>query len=142
MRQQQFLNTYIIGSVCAGQKLAEAIISPYCNADAVRQHLEQISIATMPGRFAVVVMDKAPWHTTDKIHGFENLAPLFLPPSSPELNPMEQVWKWIKEHFLANRVFKTYEDIEKSSGSSWNSFTKEKNLFDSMCNPAWANVSI
>jgi transposase len=142
VRQQQFLNTYIVGSVCAGQKIAEAIISPSCNSDAMYQHLKQISAATQPGRFAVVVMDKAPWHTTKKIYEFTNLAPLHLPPSSPELNPMEQVWKWLKDHFLSNRVFKTYEDIEQSSCNAWNSFLEETSLFKSMCNPSWSDLTV
>lgn len=138
VRQQQYLNAYIIGSVCANQKIAEAIVSPYCNSDAMHHHLKQISKATKPGRFAVVVMDRAGWHTTKNIYDLSNIAPLFLPASSPELNPMEQVWKWIKDHFLSNRVFDDYEDIEESSINAWNIFANSEHLFKSMCSPEWA----
>jgi|HubBroStandDraft_6_1064221.scaffolds.fasta_scaffold137408_2 transposase len=142
VRQQQYLNSYIIGSVCPNQKSAEAIVSPYCNSDAMHHHLEQISRATKPGHFAVVVMDRAGWHTTDAIYDMTNVAPLFLPPASPELNPMEQVWKWIKDHFLSNRIFDDYEDIEESSCDAWNIFASSKSLFDSMCYPDWAKVPV
>jgi len=142
VRQQQYLNTYIIGSVCPNQQCSEAIVSPYCNSDAMHHHLQQISRATQPGRFAVVIMDRAGWHTTSNIYDMPNVAPLFLPPASPELNPMEQVWKWIKDHFLSNRVFDDYDDIEESSCDAWNIFASSKSLFDSMCNPDWAKVNV
>ena len=140
VRQQQYLNAYIIGSVCPKQKHAEAIVSPYCNSDAMHHHLKQISRATKPGRFAVVVMDRAAWHTTDNIYDLPNVAALFLPSASPELNPMEQVWKWIKDHFLSNRIFDDYEDIEESSCDAWNIFANSESLFDSMCYPHWARM--
>lgn len=140
VRQQQYINTYIFGSVCPAQGVAEAIISPECNSDAMHHHMKQISNATKEGRFAVVVMDRAGWHTSEKIYDFKNVAPIFLPPYSPELNPMEQVWAWIKDHFLSNRVFDNYFDIEKSSCAAWNKFVSNNNLFKSMCSPSWAGM--
>lgn len=140
VRQQQYINTYIIGSVCPAQNKAEAIISPYCNSDAMHEHLKQISKVTLPGRLAVVVMDQAGWHTSESIYDISNVVPLFLPPASPELNPMEQVWKWLKDHFLSNRVFDGYDDIENSSCMAWNIFAKSKELFQTMCSPIWANL--
>jgi transposase len=142
VRQQQYTNTYIIGSVCHGQNITEAIISPHCNSDAMHHHLQQISRITKPEYFAVVVMDQASWHTTENIYDLPNVAALFLPASSPELNPMEQVWKWIKDHFLSNRVFDGYEDIEKSCCDAWNIFAKSKDLFESMCNPWWSKIAV
>ena len=131
------MNAYIIGSVCPGKASTEAIISPYCNSDAMHQHLKQISESTEHGRTAVVVMDRAGWHTTDKIYDFPNVVPLFLPAASPELNPMEQVWQWLKDHFLSNRVFDNYEDIEDSSCRAWNIFSNSFDLIRSLCNPIW-----
>jgi len=141
VKQQQYINTYIIGSICAGQNKAEAIISPYCNSDAMHEHLKQISKATMPGRFAVVVMDQAGWHKNKDIYDMPNVQPLFLPPASPELNPMEQVWRWLKDHFLSNRTYNTYQDIEKSSCKAWNFFAKTKELIQRICLPDWANLN-
>ncbi len=108
----------------------------------MHEHLKQISKATLPGRFAVVVMDQAGWHTKEDLYDLPNVVPLFLPPSSPELNPMEQVWKWLKDHFLSNRTFEGYEDIENSSCRAWNIFAKSKELFQTMCLPIWANLNV
>jgi hypothetical protein len=52
------------------------------------------------------------------------------------------VWKWIKDHFLSNRIFDDYEDIEESSCDAWNIFASSKSLFDSMCYPDWAKVPV
>jgi hypothetical protein len=142
IKQQQYINTYIIGSVCPNKNIAEAIISPYCNSDAIHHHLQQISAATTSDHFAVVVMDQAGWHITPKIDNIPNVALLFLPAYSPELNPMEQVWEWLKSHFLHNRIFNGYDDIEKSCCDAWNAFSKSKDLFQSMCNPSWAKMAV
>jgi transposase len=118
----------------------EAIVSEQCNADAIHKHLRQISKATKPGHFAIVVMDQAPWHKSQNDEDLRNVAPIFLPPYSPELNPMEQVWKWIKDHFLSNRIFENYEDIEESSCNAWNGFVSQPDLFQTICNPSWAQL--
>jgi transposase len=55
------------------------------------QHLEQISVKTKPGRYAVVIMDGAGWHQASLVEGFKNVNIIKLPPYSPELNPIEQV---------------------------------------------------
>jgi hypothetical protein len=141
VRQQQYTNGYIIGSVCSTQNTTEAIISPICNTEVIRCHLQQISRATKPGRFAVVVMDRAGWHTTNKLEGISNVAPIFLPPASPELNPIEQVWAWMKDHFLANRTYKDFDDIVDKTCQAWNSFSLRKDLLRSMCSPAWAKIT-
>jgi len=142
VRQQQYLNSYIIGSVCPERGFSEAIISPCCNSDSMHKHLQQISKATPDGHLAVVIMDRAGWHTTSEIYDLPNVKPLFLPKASPELNPMEQVWQWIKQHCLANRTFADYQDIEDSACDAWNIFTSCKELLNTMCSPIWAKRDI
>ncbi len=60
-------------------------------------------------RTPLVIMDGAGWHQQDLTDDFDNLTLLKLPPYSPELNPIEQVW--LRQHYLANRCFKGDEDI-------------------------------
>ena len=57
-------------------------------------------------------MDKAPWHTTGKLMIPENMTIVFLPPYSPQLNPVEHLWKEIREKFFANRVFADIGAVE------------------------------
>ena len=86
-------------------------------------HLRQISEVTEADRHAVVIMDGAGWHTDSIADEFSNVSLIKLPPYSPELNSIEQVWSWMRQHCLGNRVFQNYEDIVDSVCEAWNTFT-------------------
>ncbi|WP_299011985.1 transposase, partial [uncultured Shewanella sp.] len=64
----------------------------------------------------------ASWHTNETTDSFHNLSILKLPPYSPELNPIEQVWQWLRQHCLANRCFRNYDDIVDNVCRAWNTF--------------------
>ncbi|EJB0384552.1 transposase [Vibrio parahaemolyticus] len=66
---------------------------------------------TEEGRHAVVIMDGAGWHTEEIANDFKNVSVIKLPPYSPELNSIEQVWRWLRQHDLANQYFIDYDDI-------------------------------
>ncbi len=69
----------------------------------MKQHLKQISEATEEGYHAVILMDGAGWHTNDIADEFTNLSMIKLPPYSPELNPIEQVWQSIYQDSQQSR---------------------------------------
>jgi len=140
VRQQQFDYGYLFGAVCPSSGATEAFISPLVNKEAMTQHLKQISEATDEGRHAVVVMDGAGWHTLDTASPFNNVTIMKLPPYSPELNPIEQVWQWLRQHCLSNRIFKGYEDIVESISGAWNSFISDVERVKSICTRDWAKV--
>lgn len=108
----------------------------------MRKHLQQISQRTRPGRFALVIMDGAGWHTEDTSSEFENLAIMKIPPYSPELNPIEQVWQWIRQHSLANRCFKNYEEIVDACTNAWNHFIDDAKRVTKLCRRQWTNLTI
>jgi hypothetical protein len=57
-------------------------------------HLQEISTQVSPGAFAVLTLDGAGWHQVgDRLTVPDNIALLHLPPYSPELNPVENVWE-------------------------------------------------
>ena len=85
-------------------------------------HLEQISTVTEKGGHALVIMDRARWHTEDITNQFDNLSIIKLPPYSPKLNPIEQVWKWLRQHYLANQSFVHYNDMVTQVCEAWNGF--------------------
>ncbi|WP_415838393.1 IS630 family transposase, partial [Polaromonas hydrogenivorans] len=93
VRQQQSESAYIFGAVCAQRDTAVGLILPQANTEAMTLHLQAISEAVPAGRHAVLVLDRAGWHTTAKLPQFSNLSLLPLPAGSPELNPAEQVWQ-------------------------------------------------
>ena len=140
VQQQQFEYAYLFGAVCTSTGKTEAIISPFANSEAMKLHLAQISARTEVGRCAVVIMDGAGWHQTSLENEFDNLFIIKLPPYSPELNPIEQVWSWLRQHYLANRTFEGYDDIVDACSQAWNSFVKDAERVKSMCKRGWVNM--
>ena len=87
---------------------------------AMNLHLAEISQAVAPGAHAVVLMDQAGWHTTGKLEVPENISIITLPARSPELNPVENIWQFMRDNWLSNRVFKSYKDIVDHCCDAWN----------------------
>ncbi|EOB4963803.1 TPA: hypothetical protein I7203_14945 [Vibrio vulnificus] len=98
------------------------MVVPWVNKNIMVEHLKQLSAVTEKGRHAVVIMDGAGWHTNDIAEPFDNVSIIKLPPYSPELNPIEQMWSWLRQHYLANQSFEDYEDIVSKVCRAWNSF--------------------
>lgn len=140
VKQQQFEYAYLFGAVCPATGETEALIVPWVNKEVMFRHLEQISTTTEPGRHAVVIMDGAGWHTEDIAKDIHNVSIIKLPAYSPELNPIEQVWSWLRQHHLANRCFEGYEDILNACTSAWNHFRKDSQRVIKLCRRDWAVV--
>ncbi|CAK1783822.1 hypothetical protein VCRA2119O147_1630001 [Vibrio crassostreae] len=102
VKQQQFEYAYLFGSVCPARGIGEEMVVPWVNKDIMAEHLKQSSAVLEKGRHAVVIMDGAGWHTNDIAEQFSNVSIIKLSPYSPELNPIEQVWSWLRQHYLAN----------------------------------------
>jgi transposase len=82
-------------------------------------HLAEISKAVAPGAHAVVIMDQAGWHTTPKLKVPDNITILPLPSKSPELNPVENIWQYMRDNWLSNRIFTDYEQIVALCFEAW-----------------------
>jgi hypothetical protein len=93
---------------------------PRADTEAMQVHLDEIACAITPGAHAVVLLDQAGWHTTPNLRMPENITLLSLPPRSPELNPAESLWQFLRQTFLSNRVFDTYDAILDAACEAWN----------------------
>jgi transposase len=94
---------------------------PGANTEAMQHHRDEIARSLAPKAHAVVVLDQAGWHTTGQLRVPENLSLLPLPPKSPKLNPVENVWQFLRQNKLSNRVFSDYEAIVTAACGAWNS---------------------
>ncbi len=96
------------------------MVLPYCNTAAMSLHLAEISQAVAPDAYAVLIMDQAGWHTSKKLQVPDNITIVTLPPRSPELNPVENIWQVMRDNWLSNRVFTSYDDIVGHCCDAWN----------------------
>ncbi len=140
VKQQQFEYAYLFGSVYPSKGIGEAMVVPWVNKDIMIDHLAQISEATEKGRHAIVIMDGAGWHTNDIAEQFSNVSIVKLPPYSPELNPIEQVWSWLRQHYLANQSFTNYDDIVEKICGAWNCFLESTDRVKRMCTREWIEL--
>ncbi len=102
-------------------------------------HLSEISRCVAPGAHAVVTLDGAGWHQTGgRLKLPDNISLLALPPYSPELNPQENIWQFLRQNYLANSVFDTYEAIVNACCNAWNSLIAQPQRITSIATRQWA----
>ncbi len=115
---------------------------PFANAEMMNLHLTEISRNVTPGAHAVLTIDGASWHQTgDKLRVPDNISLLHLPPYSPELNPVENVWAYLRGNKLSNRVFDTYEAIIDACCDAWNWLAAQPERITSIGAREWARVN-
>ncbi len=112
---------------------------PYANTEALNAHLDEIARIVEPGAHAVVMLDQAGWHTSLALEVPDNITLMPLPPRSPELNPVENVWRFMRENWLSNRVFKSYDDILDHCCQAWNSLVSQPERIASIGTRKWAH---
>ena len=104
-------------------------------------HLVEVSRTIAPGAFGVIILDGAGWHRTGgRLVVPPNLALLHLPPYSPELNPVENVWQYLRQNFLSNRVFENYEAIVDACCEAWNALMALPERIRSITQRDWAKT--
>ena len=111
---------YIFGAICPKKGKGAGLVLPYCDTAAMQEHLAEISNAVDAGAHAVLILDQAGWHVTPKLKVPDNITLMFLPPRSPELNPVENLWQFMRDNWLSNRIFKDYDDIVEHCCAAWN----------------------
>ncbi|MGV1898634.1 MULTISPECIES: IS630 family transposase [Rhizobium/Agrobacterium group] len=119
-KDQRTKSAYIFGAICPEQGKGAGLILPFCNTETMSLHLAEIALAVAPGAHAVVLMDQAGWHMTDKLEVPDNISIIALPAKCPELNPVENVWQFMRDNWLSNRVFTSHDNILDHCCEAWN----------------------
>ncbi len=139
-QDQRYLSTYLFGAICPALDKGAALILPKADTEAMQMHLDEIAKAVTPGAHAVLIMDQAGWHMTDRLNWPPNISPLPLPPRSPELNPVENIWQFLRQTYLSNRVFDTYEDILDACEAAWKALIGEAGRISRTGFRRWAKI--
>lgn len=122
--------------------MGAGLVLPSANGHGMNEHLAEISRTVAPGAHAVIVLDGAGWHLPGgKLRIPDNISLLPLPPYSPELNPAENVWAYLRGNHLSNRVWETYEDIVDACCIAWNALIAEPARITSIGSRDWARVT-
>jgi hypothetical protein len=139
-RDRRYAWAYLFGAVCPERAVGAGLVLPYANTEATGLHLAEIGHHVTPGAHAVVVLDGAGWHTAGDLVVPENLTLLPLPRYSPELNPVENVWEYLRQNKLGLRVWPDYGAIVATCCEAWNWLVAAPGRLASITHREWAKA--
>jgi hypothetical protein len=133
---------YLFGAVCPARGTGAALVLPHANAAMMNLHLAEISRCVAPDAHALLLADGAGWHQPGgQLSLPSNITLLYLPPYSPELNPVENVWAFLRSNKLSNRVFRNYDDILDACADAWNWLLNQPERITAIASRSWASVN-
>ena len=89
----------------------------------------------------MLLLDRAGWHTTGALKIPKNITMILLPSRAPELNPVENIWQYLRQAWLSNRVFNTYEVIIEAACEAWWKLLDPPGTLTSVGRRDWAHIS-
>jgi len=133
-------SAYLFGAICPARGAGAALALPFADTEGMQLHLNEISRTVAKGAHAVLLLDRAGWHTTGHLVVPKNLTLIFLPSRAPELNPVENVWLYLRQNWLSNRVFDTYEAIVEAACEAWRRLIAQPNTITSIGLREWVHI--
>jgi transposase len=133
VRQNQYTFLYVLTAVCASTGAASGLISPTLNAEVINLFLEQFARELPSGVHAVLLWDGAGYHISEAVKIPKNVSVIQLLPYSPELNPVENLWHYLRSHYWSLRVYRGYEELEAAAMDAWRKVCLKPELVRSVC---------
>jgi hypothetical protein len=103
-----------------------ALVLPEASTRAMQVFLDQFAAALEADEHAVMLLDQAGWHGARALVVPGNVTLVPLPPYSPQLNPVERVWLYLRERHLSHRLLNGYDAIVDACCAAWNQLTPER----------------
>lgn len=133
VKQTEYEYLWVVGAVCAETGQAEAILSPCLNAGVMNAFLREFSRSLAPDVQAVLLWDGAGFHRSGKLQVPENVSLIELPPYSPQLNPIENLWHYLRSHHWSNRWYEDYDALMDAAIDAWRKAALDSELMKSVC---------
>jgi len=133
VRQTKYEWLYVIGAACPQTGQSVGLLSPTINTDMVNAFFEQFAAEVSPEVHVVMVWDQAGFHTSKKLNTPANVTIVPLPPYSPELNPVENLWHYLRSHYWSNRIYADYDALRVAAIDAWQKAALDKELVKSVC---------
>lgn len=130
---KRFTFAYIFAAVEPGTDNAFALMMPYANTEVMQNFLDRFSETIAEDEHVAMLLDQAGWHGSGDLRVPANITLVPLPPYSPELNPVERLWLYLKERFLSHRLHEDYDAIVDAACVAWNRLTAEAGRITLLC---------
>jgi hypothetical protein len=116
---------------------------PELSTTAMGLFLAELSHSLPAGTHAALVLDGAGWHVGEDLLVPANLTLIRLPPYSPELDPVERVWEYLRDRWLSHRVLAGgYEAVRDAACAAWNALLAEPGRLRSLTSFPWLPTSV
>jgi len=110
---------------------------PEVSTEAMQIYLDKFAETIAPDEHVLMVLDQAGWHGAKDLKVPANITLEPLPPRSPELNPVERLWLFLKEKFLSHRLLDDYDAIEAAVCAAWRHIIGETGRLTSLTSYPW-----
>jgi hypothetical protein len=138
VREQRFASVQLFGAVCPERGTGVALVLPEVSTVAMNLFLAEMARAIPTGTHAVLVLDRAGWHVSGDLAVPPNLTLVHLPSHSPELNPVERVWLYLRERWLSHRVLAGgYAAVLDAACAAWNALRAEPDRLSTLTSFPW-----
>lgn len=127
--------TYLYGAFCPETGEQFSMVLPYANGECMTLFLTEFSKEFSDYR-VIMAMDNASWHSA--CSNADNIVPLFQPAYSPQVNPAENVWRYVKENGgFKNRTFDSMQEVEQQLVNAVNTLLTDKETVKSITGFKW-----
>jgi transposase len=133
VRQTEYGYLWVLATVCPETGHAEGLLSPQLNSKVINIFLEQFSKSIPADEHAVMIWDGAGFHTSKQVRPPQNITLLQLPAYSPELNPIENLWHYLKSHYWSNRPYDDYDALEEAAMTAWRTAVLDAETVKTVC---------
>jgi transposase len=135
VKQTEYQWLYVFAAVNPLTGESSAMLAPTVNTELMNEHLRFIGRAAGPDKHVVLVPDNAGRHVAKALAVPDNVTLLHLSPYSPELNPVERVWGFLRSHHLSNRAYADYDELFAEVGAAWNRLDEQR--LRTLCAVGW-----
>jgi transposase len=139
IRQTEYEYLWVLGAICPETGHAEGLLSPQLNTKVINIFLRLFSQTIPAGEHAVMVWDGAGFHKSKQLSVPDNITLELLPPYSPELNPIENLWHYLKSHYWSNRAYADYDALEEAAMNAWRKAVLNTELVKTVCAAPYLN---
>jgi transposase len=133
-KQTQYQSLYLTGAVCPATGAAAAILTPTLDTRVMNLFFEELATQIPEGVHVILILDRAGYHMSDDLRVPKNVTLLHLPPYSPELNPMENLWHYLRSHHWSNRIHPSYDALLDAATEAWRALCLVPERISSICN--------
>lgn len=123
----------MFGAACPQTGQTVGLLAPYINTDSVNAFFGEFGKEVHPDVHVILIWDRAGFHTSEKINVPDNVTLVPLPPYSPQLNPIEKLWQYLRKHYWSNRVYEDYDALRVAAVDAWQKTCLDPKKIKSIC---------